>query len=278
MLRHRVMLSVFLCCLSWQSNAAIFSEIYVFGDSLSDTKNRNADGPLWIEYLAPNISHGYNQNTNYAKTGATSGQITAQVGNYLRNQTTDPDALYVVWGGADDFIQTRANTDLSTIATLLPTVIGNLQNTVDDLTQAGAKHILIANMPNLGLTPAARSLGLEALAEDASILFNEHLAQTFSAYNVMSMDIFGLLQEVVQDPAEFGFNNVLDGCIFDRSVLNCDQHLFYDIGHPTSRAHQLIAESMLAIVVPIPTSVLLLLSGFASLVCLRIRKTLLIAH
>ena len=72
-----------------KATAATFSQIYVFGDSLSDTGNslkatgippsppyfqgRSSNGPVWSEYLADDLGLTPQQQTNYAFGGANSG-------------------------------------------------------------------------------------------------------------------------------------------------------------------------------------------------------------
>ena len=43
---------------------ATFTDVYIFGDSLSDTNAGFSNGPLWPEYLAPQLGISYNPGTN----------------------------------------------------------------------------------------------------------------------------------------------------------------------------------------------------------------------
>ena len=65
----------------------------------------------------------------------------------------NPNALYVVWAGSNDFFAALQNPDLSfSILTAGPY---NVANAVCDLSDAGAKHFIVANLPDIGRTPLA---------------------------------------------------------------------------------------------------------------------------
>ncbi len=111
------------------------AEMYIFGDSLSDTGNfyvatdgdlppsplyfdgRFSNGPVWVEYFAralrepvplPSILGGTNHAVNGARAAGESPypvpDLTEQVSSYLlaSGGRANPDDIFVVWVGAND--------------------------------------------------------------------------------------------------------------------------------------------------------------------------------
>jgi cholinesterase len=292
--------AVLVLFLGVSASAAPLSAIVVFGDSLSDNGNlyavlgqpgppdnfpgRVSNGPVAVEYLAANLGLPL---LDFAWAGSTTG-----VGNYVDGGTIAafgslglpgmsttyaqwaatqpagglvlPDALYVVWGGA--------NNVFSNPATALQGV-QHLIAIVGDLTARGATSILVPGMPDLGLTPsglAGDSAGLTLLSQ----LFNAQLQAGLAGTAGTYFDTFGLFRAVVANPAAYGFVNVDTPCRFVPACLADpalqDLFLFWDGVHPTTAGHRRLAQEFQA-AVPEPALGVLLLVG-ASLARLRHRR------
>lgn len=174
----------------------------------------------------------------------------------------DPDALYLVWGGANDFL-----TFDSPI-----TAAQNMANYVGGLAAINAVSILVPNIPDLSLTPFINvyTPGLAAVAQGFSLAFNAELASQldivsglFPATNIIEYDIFALFNDVVADPPAYGFTDVTNACLLV-GCSNPDEFLFWDDFHPTTRGHAIIA-SELAAAVPAPASLVLICLGLAGI-------------
>jgi cholinesterase len=257
--------------------------IYTYGDSLSDRSFSN--GPVAVELLADRLRLPASGRVNYAVGGATTGVgnlldggtvTTASPRGGMTTQLNDTiatlmpeDAMFVVWGGPNDFLAP----DPSDIFPdeVVVRAVNNLADIVQRLQAAGAEHILVPGLPNLGLTPYYLGLPSPA-AEQATALsigFNDLLKARLPP-GVIYFDTAGLMQQVVDDPAAFGFTNVTGSCLTTSGACsNPNQYLFWDGFHPTTAAHQILAERFHAAVVPEPATVLLVLGGIAPFAIVR---------
>jgi len=281
--------------LTTKASAASFDQLYVFGDSLSDTGNiynatgktypasppyfqgRFSDGPIWVDYLGdqlglkPTLLTDINfttipptpiptQGINFAFGGASSGLGNGVVPNAnlpgvlkqvldfagtlkANNQTADPNALYTLWGGADDllFVNPKDPT----------TPISNISEALNILAGVGAKNILVFNLPDLGKLPADQAYDLNpATLSESTSEFNSGLAKTVSDLsqnpnlNIFSVDTYSLFNQA----SALGFTNVTESCLSRLDICNPgnNKFLIWDGFHPTTAAHKLIADTALA--------------------------------
>lgn len=266
----------------------LFSDIYVFGDSLSDTGNafaatgglippsppyfdgRTSNGPLWIETLAPQLQLTSDPNLNFAVNGATTGFLNTtnallpegapplliglqtQIDQFIAEAgVADPDALYVVSAGANDYFGGGSQD--------VQSAIGNLSVGVNKLAAIGARNFMLPNIPDLGTTPLA--LGLPPEQQQGLTLFSEgHNSALAGAsaileqdpnINIINVDIGTLVDNIVVNPADFGFTNVTDSFLASGST-NPDDFLFFDGVHPTTNAHDFVADTAIKSITEIP--------------------------
>jgi phospholipase/lecithinase/hemolysin len=296
----------------WAASASSFTTLYTFGDSLSDagdsdsavmslykllgdncdplhqcgllgpySHGRLSDGPVASEQLAATLFPGGVNPMNfrsYAVAGANTGDSNSgyggdllnlpgmkqEVDNYLSDSkgAADPNALYFLWGGANDYF----TGDPAAAAAQ------NLAGYVSTLANAGAKHFLVPNLPDLSLTPdqlhkpEAQAFSLAFNSDLAAQLGNLH-AQ-FPGADITSFDVYSFFNGVVQDPAKFGFTNVDSPCVSPGDIFSCDNpegHVFWDNIHPTSRADSFIAGAF-ASAVPEPETISMFIAGLIVLV------------
>lgn len=287
-----------VCGLVLSSGAqASYSGLYVFGDSLSDPGNayalsggqvpvepayyqgRFSNGQTAAEHLASQM--GVNAH-NSAIGGSQSGYgnvlpglpgLRSQVDAYVGAvPVSDPNALYMVWAGANDFMF-GVNGDP---AAAIGQSVGNIAQSILALAGSGARQFFVPNMANLGLTPLVRDAGPDA-AMQAMMLsagFNAALEQTLSALEqqlpieIVRFDTFGLLQAVISNPQDYGFSDPLARCYSGTVIApgaacdNPNSLLFWDDVHPTAQGHRMLARAFAnALEVPEPAAALLLLTG-----------------
>jgi phospholipase/lecithinase/hemolysin len=268
------------------ASAQSFSSMVVFGDSLSDTGNlfdftdgtipasppyfegRFSNGPVWVEYLASRMGLTPDLVVNFAMGGATTGHtnitvpeapgLLAQIETFAASGgPADPEALYVVWAGANDFLE-----DASDPEATITTAVDNIATAVSTLATLGAHTVVVPNLPALGRTPDARESGDPLLIAGATLLsiaFNRTLAPTLDrleatlGIDLIALDVFALFRAVIADPAAVGLTNVTDRCLSADLTTVCDtpeQYLFWDGRHPTTAAHAILADAAFAAVVP----------------------------
>jgi phospholipase/lecithinase/hemolysin len=192
----------------------------------------------------------------------------------------DPNALYVVWGGANDFFQGIRDSTLG--PGTVSTAVSNLSGYVSALVGAGATQFLVPNLPDLSLTPAAGGVAalLEAGTPGAGAAFLAALSGLSDAFNAnleLAMDaieagapgvdvdllrVDQLVDALVANPAAFGLSDVTHPCLAGGSVCaDPSQFLFWDAAHPTAGVHRLLGEQMFLAAVPAPRTLALIVLG-----------------
>ena len=205
---------------------------------------------------------------SHAVGGATSGThnvanetpgqyagLQQQVQGWVAGQTTgaDPDALYFIWAGSNDFFLLPSDATPDQVGVLFAETIGNLLNAAATLYAAGAQRVMIGNLPDLGLTPQARTAGLGDQLTFLVQAFNEELAAAVERMfaEAMILDSFAMLHEIVAEAEALGLTNLTDPCVIrGDTITRCDNpetHLFWDIMHPTSAVHGAFADRMAAL-------------------------------
>jgi outer membrane lipase/esterase len=232
-----------------------------------------SNGPTWIEQLAMREHAGTSAKpalvnpkvfTNYAIGGARARtpeqtDLGAQVRLFLKNFTEHGPkrATYVVWLGGNDvrdalLVFNPANPAAS--AFILQQAVFSIRDTLTTLYGAGARKFLVPNAPDVGLIPSVRLLGpgAQAAASSLSKQFNDGLEvmlqgmEASLGVEIVRLDVFGILREVVAAPASVGLTNVSDSCIRPNVTVNayCDnprRYLFWDGIHPTAAGHRILA-------------------------------------
>ncbi len=253
---------------------------------------RYSNGPNWVDYLANSmrvnlvpstalavgspivilptgevgINFSFNgattnQSVNFAFGGATSGLTNAgdpRLPGVLRevqaftndlsvaNRSADSEALYIVWaGGSNDYVAGNSSGNI---------FAENVSGGITSLFNAGARNILVLNVPDLGKTPRAFSRGSKEanLRTQVSQEFNASLAralsnlsQTLPGVNLITFDSAALFQDAIANPEKYGFTNVTESCLNSVNLTICpnpNNYLFWDDLHPTTAAHAILGE------------------------------------
>ncbi len=211
--------------------------------------------------------------------------LQTQFGTHLaaNGGVADPNALYTYWAGANDILSATAVTppggflpngsilyqylfvnggSAANASAIAQTIAGQAGATavgqIKALQTAGAKNIVVFNLPDLGLTPlnvgTANQAGASALTAVYNLQFNGGLATLQDG--IIAINTYAIINEIKADPAAFGFTNTTQSACgaLNLSSLACgpasagypyapisSTYLFADAIHPSGRAHALLA-------------------------------------
>jgi outer membrane lipase/esterase len=276
-----------------------YSKTVFFGDSLTDSgyfrpllppavqsatgQFTTNPGWVWAQYVADYYGANYQPNgngqngDNYAAGGARVGvnvpnplnpllpavpSLKAQTAAYLaaNGGKADANALYTVWGGANDLFAVQANP--AQASTIIGAAVADQVGIVGSLKGAGAQYIMVPTIPDIGLTPGSRAGGPVAMAQGTALAKSYNTALfgglKQAGLQVIPVDTFTVLQEIVANPAAYGFRNVTGAACRSGSSLTCaptsfvspdaaTAYAFADGVHPSSGAHQILGQYALSV-------------------------------
>lgn len=239
--------------------AITISNIYAFGDSGTDAGNiywnppywngRHTNGPNWIDYVAGDLGFSMSpSNTggnNYAVGGATTHQIrNIQVTAFNTDHggIADPNALYAIWAGANDAIQS-----------LNPaTAAENVAATIVGLNDLGAELFVVVTLADVSVTPYTQS---HPELRQWSLNFNTALAGELAALDNVSVfvaDFFTTADQIIADPAAYGFTDSTHACWNGVTACgNPDEFLWWDFIHMSTAGYRIMADTVLS-AIPMP--------------------------
>jgi outer membrane lipase/esterase len=275
------------------AQAQEFSGFVVFGDSLSDSGNiaqfqglppgnsftTNPD-PVAAEIIAAAFGlPGTNSlagGANFAWGGACVNaagpclnavpNIPTQVTQYLglNGGAADPNALYSIWGGANDIFATLVLAPGSAQANTVAAATAYVQQ-IGRLQAAGANYIIVYNLPNLGVTPQFAGGPGATPASQLTVVYNSALNAGLGQLGdgIIPINTFGLISEIMANPSLYGFTNITgQACGAGSTSVACgpagspfpftyapgtnETWLFADGVHPTGAAHAILGSVVLS--------------------------------
>ena len=189
---------------------------------------------------------------------------TTQINEYLASSggSANPRALYSLWFGANDIFQNFAGIAGGTVnpATVIGTAAGTEIAQIARLQAAGARYILVFNLPDLGSTPAfspsAVGAAGSAAATSLALNYNAALFNGLAGRKVIPVDAFALFADVKANAAAFGFTNttgVACSATPPAGLIACgpgnlvatgaaSSYLFADSVHPTTASQAIVAD------------------------------------
>ncbi len=198
------------------AQAAPYTALYAFGDSLSDAGNiyaatggtqpvsppysqgRYTNGPVWVQDLGASLGLGpitpsRTGGTDYAYGGAQTGTTPVHPANttdlpsqLAQFQAAVPhpvaSALYTLWIGANDLFTILGTPGITPSAAIVDAnvAVANVAAFVSGLAQGGAKTLVLVTVPDLGKVPdiTAQGVAASAAASQLSAYFDQALVRT----------------------------------------------------------------------------------------------------
>jgi phospholipase/lecithinase/hemolysin len=181
-------------------------------------------------------------------------------------------ALYLVFIGGNDVLDARELAAPQNIQRLDAAVNAEVSE-VQNLINAGARHIVVLTVPDVGKTPqviresvagnpvagnpvAGTPVATE-VATDLSIYYNDALRlglaeQITGEATITAIDTFAIGLDVLSRAAEFGITNTTDACYVTEELRysdSCNATLlpswfYFDDIHPSAIAHQQIGAAV----------------------------------
>lgn len=238
-----------------------FTNLVVFGDGLSDMgrwgaltnmkyppaalgfyQSRWTNGKVWVEHLAHKLNLPVSFENNFAMGGATTGQynineplrqllrldndlqldgMLAQVQSYLSaNPNLDNHTLFILWAGGHDIANylEYGQPDLGQHPSSK-----NYEDAISLLIDAGAKHIFIGTMPDMGYTPSYFGTERQETASKLCIELNQGLSKIQSQYQNTDVTIYkfdgaAIFSEIGANAQAYGIKYVNEAYLPDNVI------------------------------------------------------------
>lgn len=183
------------------------------------------------------------------------GLVIRERPGYLANGLrADPNALYYLTGGGNDFLQNLVTSPAEAAA-----AGGRLAASAQALQQGGARYMMVWLLPDLGQTPNYSGSPLQGPLSQLSAVFNQSLVNQLRQIDaeIIPLNVPALLKEALVSPGEFGLATDQDLVATCYSGDSCRENtryginsatpdpsklLFNDAVHPTIAGQQLIAD------------------------------------
>ena len=161
--------------------------------------------------------------------------------------------------------------DLIFFGTPVEQILAKERETIGILIDGGARNILVLNLPDVSRAPIFRlkrgsgdvAAKVPAINRGLATMV-ESLRQQYGAeVNIQLFDANALFTRLFDDPLAYGFQNSAESCLeIDRTGMSnfmerhaprpaCkdpDSFVFWDILHPTTRTHRILADQVAAFV------------------------------
>ncbi|KZV56856.1 GDSL esterase/lipase [Dorcoceras hygrometricum] len=185
-------------------------------------------------------------------------------------------SIYFVSAGSSDFVQNYYINPLLykkyTIDQFSDILLESHANFVQELHKLGARNVGVTTLPPLGCLPGVITIfGDDSNScvdkiNEAALSFNKKLNSTsqnlqakFPSLNLVVLDIYQPLNDIVTKPTDYGFFEARKACcgtgLLETSFLcnskspgtckNASEYVFWDGFHPTEAANKILSDDLL---------------------------------
>lgn len=249
---------------------AAFTALYAFGDSLTDTgrepaepnlhyQGRWSNGPLWVEYLSEKLGLAYSPANNYAHSGAQTDDTLKQILRDFVAPSQPASALYVVFAGGNDFLQTLDENGFNDGLwdAKVADSARNLAEAVVALYDRGARDVLVPNVVDVTSIPLLNwspGFYLDFLRSKVKKLNGQlgpaldQVTATRSDLRLVRVDFYTLVHGLLKNYRAYGFTEQETDAVSDVTLLDKSfdgpgrNYVFWDPIHPSTKSHALVAQ------------------------------------
>lgn len=272
------------------SAKAAFTNLYVFGDSISSTTDnpaplgpyyygkRYSNGRVWVEVLAQRQGLTLYSTNNNSYFGNTSTSIIASVANFTAPLGVNmSNILFVIWvNNADLFYPAQNNgTDLHAWTNAMNVSLTNHFKAITNLYAKGARILVLPNVVDLSTIPQFNTSANTNFVHQRCIDYNVAFAATlnrvrtnFTLYPGLTIyipDFFTLLTNILAYPASYSVTNALSAKghsvdVIDSSLSDTTtngpgtNYIFWDPQDPTAKVHMWMGNLAQQLISPVQIS------------------------
>ncbi len=280
---------------------AAFTNLYVFGDSLSSTTGntsgltfyygqRYSNGRVWVEVLAQRQGLTFNSNQNWSCYEMSCTSMLANVSSFQAPSKAS-NALFVIWVNCCDlwWPATYAGTSGSQWTSAINQSQTNHYKAATNLYAKGARTLIMPNAVDVSTIPEFDQSANVSFIHTECLAYNVAFSNTLNRIRascpnltLYTPDFFTLLTNLLAHPANYGLTNALcDGASIDAvDAVSCDSYtypsaatngygtnyIFWDPQDPTAMVHTWMANTVQQLISPVQISQLMVFNGSNQLV------------
>ncbi|XP_062205820.1 GDSL esterase/lipase At3g14820-like [Phragmites australis] len=261
------------------SDGKISMDFLASGLGLKEMLPPYLDKNLTLEDLKTGVSFasagsGYDNDTSWTASAMTVEQQLQLLTEYKAKVGSIPDrALYLACWGSNDVVQYFTFANGKTQPGYADFMTQRASTFIQTLIELGARQIAVTGVPPVGCAPAQRliagGLWRRQCATDLNqlaLLYNRKLTQEiaklagrFRGVNLVYIDLYSILNDIIQRYQALGFKNGKEACcglIGLESGIMCNlaspvcedpaHYVFWDGYHPTERAYKIMIDQLIA--------------------------------